>query len=87
MILEVLIVVPSGVGKMSVCMFVCMYVGLEPRPFAWIKLIREVLCHYMVHGTDAEFKMDSLNRAGGRNFSKFLMGDCVLNETYLLRAG
>jgi len=30
--------------------------------------------------SDAEFKIDTSNRAGARNFSKFLMGDFVLNK-------
>jgi len=33
----------------------------------YIKFGRQVLCHYMV--SDADFKMDSLNRAGARNVS------------------
>jgi len=33
---------------------------------------------------DAEFKMDSSNRAGARNFSKFLMRDC--DEMYVRKA-
>jgi len=37
-----------------------------------------------LHGVyNVEFKMDSLNRAGARNFSNFFMGDCVLNEMYV----
>jgi len=65
-ILEIPTVVPSGVGKISVC--IGMYVRgarAQTVPSIEIKFGRKILYHYTVSAT--EFIMDRLNRAGARN--------------------